>query len=61
VFTRFVNYLDLAAISLPMARSAEGLPIGMQVVAPGFQELRALAFAAALEAARGVFPAPVLE
>jgi aspartyl-tRNA(Asn)/glutamyl-tRNA(Gln) amidotransferase subunit A len=53
LLTRFVNYLDLAAISLPMARSAEGLPIGMQIVVPGWHEVRALTIAAALEAARG--------
>jgi aspartyl-tRNA(Asn)/glutamyl-tRNA(Gln) amidotransferase subunit A len=53
VFTRFVNYLDLAAISLPMALSAGRLPIGMQIVVPGFHEVRALAIAASLEATRG--------
>jgi aspartyl-tRNA(Asn)/glutamyl-tRNA(Gln) amidotransferase subunit A len=60
IFTRFVNYLDLAAISLPMGLSREGLPIGMQLVVPGLQEVRALAFAAALERARGAFPSPAL-
>jgi aspartyl-tRNA(Asn)/glutamyl-tRNA(Gln) amidotransferase subunit A len=53
LFTRFVNYLDLAAISLPMGLSGEGLPVGMQVVVPGFHEVRALTIAAALEAVRG--------
>lgn len=53
-FTRAVNYLDLAAIALPMGLSAEGLPIGMQIVVPGFHEVRALRIAAALEAAREV-------
>jgi aspartyl-tRNA(Asn)/glutamyl-tRNA(Gln) amidotransferase subunit A len=52
IFTRFVNYLDLSAISVPMGLSGERLPIGMQIVVPGFHELRALNFAAALEAAR---------
>ena len=61
IFTRFVNYLDLAAISLPMALSAEGLPIGIQLVVPGLQEVRALAFAAALETARGAFAGPPLD
>ena len=60
IFTRFVNYLDLAAISLPMGLSAEGMPIGMQFVVPGREEIRALAFAAALEDARGVFARPAL-
>ena len=53
-FTRFVNYLDLAGIVLPMGLSAERLPVGMQIVVPGLQEVRALRIAAALEAARGV-------
>ena len=61
IFTRFVNCLDLAAISLPMGLSAEGLPIGMQLVVPGLQDVRALAFAATLEAARGAFPGPIVE
>ncbi len=53
-FTRFVNYLDLAGIALPMGLSGEGLPVGMQIVVPGFCEVRALRIAAALEAARGM-------
>jgi aspartyl-tRNA(Asn)/glutamyl-tRNA(Gln) amidotransferase subunit A len=61
IFTRFVNYLDLAAISLPMARSDEGMPIGVQLVVPGRQDVRALAFAASFEAARGAFPSPALD
>jgi aspartyl-tRNA(Asn)/glutamyl-tRNA(Gln) amidotransferase subunit A len=60
IFTRFVNYLDLAAISLPMALSGAGLPIGMQIVVPGFHEARALTIAAALEAARGGMTLPDL-
>jgi len=53
LFTRFVNYLDLAALSLPMGATADGLPIGMQVVVPGLREPRALEIGAALEADRG--------
>ena len=53
IFTRFVNYLDLAAISLPMGLSAQGMPIGMQIAVPGFHEMRALAIATALESMRG--------
>jgi aspartyl-tRNA(Asn)/glutamyl-tRNA(Gln) amidotransferase subunit A len=60
IFTRFANYLDLAAISLPMGHGADGLPIGMQLVVPGMRDVRALAFAAALEAARGPFAGPDL-
>lgn len=59
LLTRFGNFLDLAAVSLPMGRSAEGLPIGMQIVVPGFHEVRALTIAAALEEACGFAPLPV--
>jgi aspartyl-tRNA(Asn)/glutamyl-tRNA(Gln) amidotransferase subunit A len=61
IFTRFVNYLGLAAAVLPMGLSDEGMPVGMQIVAPGFCDVRALRIAAALESARGAFgsmPAP---
>ncbi len=53
LFTRFVNYLDLAALSLPMGATPEGLPIGMQIVVPGLREPTALEIGAALEADRG--------
>jgi aspartyl-tRNA(Asn)/glutamyl-tRNA(Gln) amidotransferase subunit A len=52
-FTRFVNYLDLAALSLPMGATTDGLPIGMQIVVPGYCEPVALEIGAALEADRG--------
>jgi aspartyl-tRNA(Asn)/glutamyl-tRNA(Gln) amidotransferase subunit A len=54
LLTRFVNYLDLAALSLPMGATREGLPIGMQIVVPGFHEPVALEIGAALEADLGV-------
>jgi aspartyl-tRNA(Asn)/glutamyl-tRNA(Gln) amidotransferase subunit A len=53
LFTRFVNYLDLAALSLPMGATANGLPVGMQIIVPGLGEPRALEIGAALEADRG--------
>ena len=31
-YGRFVNYLDLAAISVPMGLSRDGLPLGLQIV-----------------------------
>jgi aspartyl-tRNA(Asn)/glutamyl-tRNA(Gln) amidotransferase subunit A len=51
--TRWVNYLDLAALSLPMGATREGLPIGMQIAVPGLREPMALEIGAALEASRG--------
>jgi aspartyl-tRNA(Asn)/glutamyl-tRNA(Gln) amidotransferase subunit A len=53
LLTRFVNYLDLAALSLPMGVTPDGLPIGMQIVVPAFREPTALEIGAALEADRG--------
>ncbi len=53
LFTRFVNFLDLAALSLPMGAAADGLPIGMQIIVPGYGEPAALEIGAALEADRG--------
>ena len=53
VFTRFANYFDLAAISLPVGLSSNGLPIAMQFVVPGLAEARALDLAYRLETAQG--------
>jgi aspartyl-tRNA(Asn)/glutamyl-tRNA(Gln) amidotransferase subunit A len=53
VFTRFANYFELAAISLPAGVTSEGLPVGMQFVVPGFQEARALDLAYRLELSLG--------
>lgn len=53
VFTRFANYADLAALSVPCGLSAEGMPVGIQVNVPGFHEIRALRVGAALEDAAG--------
>jgi aspartyl-tRNA(Asn)/glutamyl-tRNA(Gln) amidotransferase subunit A len=53
LLTRFVNYADLAALSLPMGATPDGLPIGMQIVVAGYGEPTALEIGAALEADRG--------
>ncbi len=53
VFTRFANYFDLAAISLPAGVTPSGLPVGMQFVVPGFQETRAIDVAYRFETANG--------
>ena len=45
------------AISLPMGRGEDGLPLGMQVIGPRFTERRCLGVAAGLEAIR---PWPLL-
>ena len=53
IFGRFVNFLDLASLSLPTGRTAEGLPAGMQIVARRFDDPLALRIGRAFEKARG--------
>jgi len=48
--TRFANYLDLAALSLPFGQCREGLPIGVQLAAFGPVTHKLFAIAARLEA-----------
>ena len=48
-----VNYLDLCAVSLPLALPGAGLPIGLQVIGQGGAESRLLAVAQAVEAELG--------
>jgi aspartyl-tRNA(Asn)/glutamyl-tRNA(Gln) amidotransferase subunit A len=50
IFVCAVNLAGLPALSLPAGRS-EGLPVGIQLIAPYFEDERLLAAAAALEAA----------
>ena len=37
-FNRAVNYLDACALTLPAGFSGNGLPVGVQLIAPGWQE-----------------------
>ena len=46
------NLVNLPAMSLPAGTTAEGLPVGLQVIAPRFREDLLLAVAARYEAAR---------
>ena len=54
-FGRFVNYLDLAAVSVPMGIAQDGLPAGLQIVVPKFDDSLALRIAAHVEALVGRF------
>lgn len=54
-FGRFVNLLDLAAVSVPMGLTAENLPVGMQIVAKQYDDALALRIARAVEKLRGTF------
>ena len=50
-FTAWQNVTGAPAISLPLARTAEGLPIGVQIGAPRGEERRLLSLALELEMA----------
>lgn len=58
--TRFANYLELAALAVPMSLSPAGLPTSLQIVVRRFDDPLALRIGRAFEKARGVFPTPVL-
>src|ERR1700722_10115000 len=50
-FTRFVNALDLCALSLPNGLLATGLPLSLQIVCRGYEEATALRIGQAYQAA----------
>jgi amidase len=55
-----INLLGLPAMVIPFGMSAEGLPIGVQLVGRPYDEEVLLELAVRLEKARGVFPHPPL-
>lgn len=57
-FARGFNALGLPALSIPCGLTAEGLPIGLQIVGAAFQEAAVLRAAAALEDAGVRIPLP---
>lgn len=58
--TRWVNYLDMCALSVPTAVSAGGLPMALQIVVRKFDDALALRIGRAFEIARGTFPKPAI-
>ncbi len=58
--TRFGNYLELAALAVPMSLTNAGLPTSLQIVTRRFDDPLALRIGAAFEAVRGPFPKPRL-
>jgi aspartyl-tRNA(Asn)/glutamyl-tRNA(Gln) amidotransferase subunit A len=58
VFTVSANLSGLPAISVPSGLDAQGLPVGLQLMAPAFAETTLLRAAAAYEDARGPFLTP---
>ena len=59
-YCEWFNLLGFPAVVVPMGYSAEGLPIGVQVVGRPWEEELVLAVAATLENERGSWPAPPL-
>ncbi len=59
-YCEWFNLLGFPALVVPMGFSAEGLPIGMQIVGRPWQEELVLAVASKLERARGEWSSPNL-
>ena len=58
--TRFVNFLELAGLSVPMSLSPAGLPTSLQIVVRRFDDPLALRIGRAFEKVRGAFATPQL-
>jgi Asp-tRNA(Asn)/Glu-tRNA(Gln) amidotransferase A subunit family amidase len=58
-YCEWFNLLGFPAAVVPMGRSPEGLPIGVQIVGRPWEEELVLAVAALLDEARGEFPHPL--
>jgi amidase len=57
----YISVLGHPAISVPCGITADGLPVGLQIVARAGDDWGLLQMAAAFEAARGPFAAPALD
>jgi Asp-tRNA(Asn)/Glu-tRNA(Gln) amidotransferase A subunit family amidase len=58
-YTQWFNLLGAPAAVVPVGRSPEGLPIGVQIAGRPFEDERVLGIAAAVEAAFGYKPPPL--
>ena len=54
-YAAWFNLLQNPGVSVPVTSSAQGLPIGVQVVARPWEELTALAVARVIEQSRGAW------
>lgn len=61
IFGRFVNFLDLASLAIPIGRNAAGLTAGIQIVVRRFDDALALRIGRAFERARGGLVVPIPE
>jgi len=59
-YTEWFNLLGTPAVAVPVGRSKEGLPIGVQIVARPWEEELVLAVAAELETQCGPWQAPAI-
>ena len=57
--TQWFNVLAAPGAVVPVGRSPEGLPIGVQIVARPFQDETVLGIAAIVDAAFGYHPPPM--
>jgi aspartyl-tRNA(Asn)/glutamyl-tRNA(Gln) amidotransferase subunit A len=60
VCTLPASLAGVPAVSVPCGRGEHGLPVGLQLIAPHFEESRLLAAAQGVESLLGAFPAPDL-
>jgi Asp-tRNA(Asn)/Glu-tRNA(Gln) amidotransferase A subunit family amidase len=60
-YTEWFNLLGTPAVVVPVGNSAEGLPIGVQIVARPWEEELVLAVAAELEAQCGGWHKPPID
>ncbi|SDL89323.1 aspartyl-tRNA(Asn)/glutamyl-tRNA(Gln) amidotransferase subunit A [Modicisalibacter muralis] len=54
--TAFINYLHLCALTMPVGLDTFGMPVGLQLIARGFDEARLLAIALGAERRLGAAP-----
>jgi len=59
-YAQTFNTFDLPVVVIPVARTVEGLPIGVQIIGRPFEEETVLAAAEVIEQALGPWQAPVL-
>ena len=57
-FSQWTNLTGFPGATVPLGMSAEGLPIGVQVIGRPHEEELVLAVAEKIEAARGAWGAP---
>ena len=58
--SQWLNLVGFPSVTVPMAKSADGLPIGVQIVGRPFEDELVLAVAERMEEARGFWEGPVL-